>query len=298
MQVPESVHRFFRGEGGINVMVSPSFLKYHTGKPRICLQEHDIYHGGKNNKNEVVYTRYKIIGKESIHNTIQGILEVKIIEGYGVDDSVDIDVSRFMRPNDMKKLFTTGSTSIKRNSVIILESGILIRLEDIENFCDLPVIDRTRLFKSQTHVAIVKREAYKAVRGTDNWAHVKRGALARDMERSVHKLILPYYRKYRTSGDQEGFFKAFVEDLLVVCTAHHSNFVENGEFVDLIQSTISKGTKRKKPSLINETRPRKKWGHSVPTEGGSENTGDTNVDDMVKKALKNVSKSKIASLVF
>ena len=300
MQVPESVHRFFRGEGGTNVMVSPSFLKQHTGQSRICLPEYDIYHGGKDKKNEVVYTRYRILGKESIHNTIQGILEIKFVEGHGMGDSPSNHIPRFMRPNDVKKLVTTGSTSIKRNSVIILRSGLLVRLEDVENFCDLPVIDRSRLCKSQTQLAIAKRETYKAVRGTDNWAHVKRGALAREMERSVHKLILPYYRKYRTGEDQEGFFKAFVEDLLVVCTAHHSNFVEGGDFGSLVQDTMSRGSKRKNPSLINETRPRKKWGSHVPpgVEDGGEDKGVTNVEDMVKKALKNVSRSKIASIVF
>jgi hypothetical protein len=315
MQPPASVVDFFMGAGGVNVMVSPTLLTQHTGLPRVYLPAYDIYHGGKGSSGETVYTRYRILGKESVHNTIQGVLEVRIVEGYGAKEDGDdragsSGVCEFLRPNDIKKRMTEGTTSIKRNSVIILRSGLLVRLEDVENFCDLPIIERTRLFKSQTHVAISKRETYKMVRGTDNWAHVKRGALARDMERSVHKLLLPYYRKYRTEGDKDFFFRTFMEDLLVVCNAHHSNFTGGGDFRDVVEGTMSKRKQRSGPHLLNETRPRKKWGGipprdkdkppgSVERKAGPPGESDPReTRDQVKKALKNVSKSKIASLVF
>lgn len=306
MQVPESIECFFSGSGGINIMASPSFLRQHTGYSRIYLPAYDIYHGGKDNNGKTVYTRYKIMGKESVHNTIQGILEVKIIEGYGLRDpsAACANECGFMRPNDIKKLMTEGSTSIKRNSVVILSSGLLVRLEDIENFCDLPIIERTRLFKSQTHTAISKREAYKVIRGTDNWAHVKRGALARDMETSVHKLLLPYYRKYRAGDGDDMFFRAFMEDLVIVCNAHHKNFVEGKDFGQLVTDTMFTGVKRKDPCLINETRPRKKWGGSKEGGGVSESGKspgllvEESVESKVKRALKNVSRSKLGSIVF
>lgn len=304
MQVPESIECFFSGAGGINIMASPAFLRQHTGNPRIYLPAYDIYHGGKDTSGKTVYTRYQIMGKESIHNTIQGVLEVKIIEGYGLKDASTASTCEFMRPNDIKKLMTEGSTSIKRNSVIVLNSGLLVRLEDIENFCDLPIIERTRLFKSQTHMAISKREAYKVIRGTDNWAHVKRGSLAREMETSVHKLLLPYYRKYRAEEGNDMFFRAFMEDLVIVCNAHHTNFVEGKDFEQLVTDTMFTGSKRKDPCLINETRPRKKWGGSREGIGSPESSKkieipvEESVESMVKKALKNVSRSKIGSIVF
>lgn len=304
MQIPESIESFFSGSGGINIMASPAFLIQHTGNPRIYLPAYYIYHGGKDKSGETVFTRYQIMGKESIHNTIQGVLEIKIIDGYGLKDTATASVCEFMRPNDIKKLMTEGSTSIKRNSVVILNSGLLVRLEDIENFCDLPIIERTRLFKSQTHMAISKREAYKVIRGTDNWAHVKRGALARDMERSVHKLLLPYYRKYRAGKGDDMFFRAFMEDLVIVCNAHHTNFVEGKDFGQLVTDTMFTGAKRKDPCLINETRPRKKWGGSKESGGVSESSKgpglpvEESVESKVKRALKNVSRSKISSIVF
>lgn len=325
MQVPDSIVGFFSGAGGINIMASPNFLRQHTGIPRVHLPDYDIYHGGKDAKGKTVYTKYRLLGKESVHNTIQGVLEFRIIEGYGIKSKEGGEVHDFLRPNDAKKLMTEGSTSIKRNSVIVLKSGLLVRLEDVENFCDLPIIDKTRLFKSQTHVAITKRETYKMVRGTDNWAHVKRGALAREMERSVHKLLLPYYRKYRSEGDKSLFFKAFMEDILVVCNAHHSNFTEGDDFKDVIDETMARGTKRKDPCLINETRPRKKWGGVLTKNGCNDIVGvdrtedrvsevemdeegvhrealvppiEETVEAKVKKALKNVSRSKMASIMF
>lgn len=69
-------------------MASPSFLEEHTGFPRINLPAYDIYDVGKNGPGETVYTRYRILGKESVHNTIQGILEIHLIEGYGVKNHV------------------------------------------------------------------------------------------------------------------------------------------------------------------------------------------------------------------
>ena len=311
MEVPGPIECFFSGSGGINIMASPALLRQHTGKARVYLPAYDIYHGGKDKGGKTVYTRYKILGKESMHNTIQGILEVKIIEGYGLKKDTDTSSEgEFMRPNDIKKLMTEGSTSIKRNSVVVLDSGLLVRLEDIENFCDLPIIERTRLFQSQTHMAISKREAYKTVRGNDNWAHAKRGALARDMERSVHKLLLPYYRKYAVAEGDDTFFRTFMEDLVSVCNAHHTNFVEGKDFGKLITDTMLTGSKRKDPFLFNETRPRKKWGGSkecgdVPVplkEPGLPGPPGPNVDDdvwnMVKGSLKRVSRSKIESIRF
>ena len=310
MIVPDSVAEFFSGAGGINVMVSPRFLKQHTGSSRVYLPSYDIYHGGKDRNGKIVYTRYRILGKESVHNTIQGLLEIHIIEGYGIKSVDGAEVHKLIRPSDARKLMTEGTMSIKRNSAIILESGILVRLEDVENFCDLPLIQRSRLFKFETHVTVEKRQHYKVVRGTENWAHVKRGALAREMERSVHKLLLPYYRKYRScdSGEQKDiFFRTFMEDLLTVCKAHHGNFAGGSDFMKIVEETMSNGSKRKEPCLLNETRPRKKWG-GVPTikvlsekrrESSSESIypADT-VEGKVKQALKNVSRTKIASIVF
>lgn len=298
MIVPDVVELFFSGTGGVNIMASPNFLKYHNGFTRIYLPAFHIYHGGRDINGNTVYTKYKILGKESKHNTIQGVLEMNIIEGYGLKNPEGGEIVEFIRPNDAKKLMTEGTTSIKRNSVIILSSGILVRLEDIENFCDLPIIERSRLFKSQTHLAVSKRETYKILKGTDNWAHVKRGALARDMERSVHKLLLPYYRKYREEDHGDRFFKTFMEDLITVCNAHHANFTENGDFCDVIDDTIKKSVKRKSPHLINETRPRKRWGSASQKDNPVNVKDEEEVEDRVKRALKNVSKSKIASIVF
>jgi len=146
MIVPESVDKFFRGSDGTNVMASPNFLIQHTGSSRLYLPAYDIYHGGRDTNGEVVYTIYRILGKESVHNTIQGILEIRILDGYGIKKPDDGQVSAFMRPNDVKKMVTEGSTSIKRNSVITLSSGLLVRLEDWQSqrgkrtrLCGVPI---------------------------------------------------------------------------------------------------------------------------------------------------------------
>ncbi|CAM9106893.1 unnamed protein product [Ectocarpus sp. 12 AP-2014] len=219
-----------------------------------------------------------------------------------------------MRPNDLKKLMTEGTTSIKRNSVVVFKTGMVVRLEDIEIFCDLPLINKEDLIAKQSIGAVCKRDMYKATRGEDNWAHVKQGALLRDMESSVHQILLPYYRRYRDNRDDpHHFFKAFMEDMIRTCTAHHTNFTEKGDFNDLLGVIAEKNRKRSFPTLQTETRPRKKWGGKSEVVSSVTNpcvspeckpsstssTGGTGKKkDLVKDALKNVSREKMASIIF
>ena len=314
--VPSSAQAFFAGSGGINVLASPAFLTTHTGKDRVNLPMHDIYHSGKDKDGNQVYTVYRILAKEYSHNTIQGMLRVSLVSGYGVDDAGQADnVTRFMRPNDLKKVMTTGTTSIKRNSVVVFQTGMVVRLEDIEHFCDLPIINKRELMASQSVGAVCKRDMYKATRGENNWAHVKQGALIKDMEASVHQLLLPYYRRYRGSEDDpEHFFKAFLEDMIRTCMAHHKNFTNSGDFDDLLGKIAVKNKKRTLPYLQTETRPRKKWGGKSPRVPAVKEDSSVSAfsglksmsipekavarRDPVKEALKNVSREKMASIIF
>ena len=316
--VPDSVLAFFAGSGGINVLASPLFLRKHTGKDRVYLPMHDIYHSGKDKDGNAVYTVYRILAKEYKHNTIQGMLCVSLMSGYGVkkDDTSGSSNSKFMRPNDLKKLMTEGTTSIKRNSVVMFETGMVVRLEDIEIFCDLPIINKTDLIAQQSVGAVCKRDMYKATRGEDNWAHVKQGALIKDMEASVHQLLLPYYRRYRDNArDSQYFFKAFMEDMIRTCTAHHKNFTDGYDFDDMLEQIVRKNAKRSLPSLQTETRPRKKWGKSDASsasstavtvvrtshrgeKAGVSSSAKADSKDPVKAVLKNISKEKIASIIF
>ena len=309
--IPAPVLAFFAGSGGINILASPSFLSKHTGKPRVFLPIHDIYHAGKDKDGRAVYTVYRILAKEYTHNTIQGILCISLISGYGVK-SPDSESSKgplFMRPNDLKKLMTEGTTAIKRNSVVVFKTGMVVRLEDIEIFCDLPIINKKDLIQRQSVGAVIKRDMYKRDKGEPNWAHVKQGALVKDMESSVHQLLLPYYRRYRDNRDDpDYFFKAFMEDMLRTCTAHHKNFTNGGDFNELLSGIVEKNSKRSFPSLMTETRPRKKWGGKsevlvdnggsvAPEQSDSQEAGGRK-KDLVKETLKHVSREKISAIVF
>ncbi len=327
--IPTSVQEFFAGSGGINVLASPMFLRKHTGKNRVFLPVHDIYHAGKDAGGNAVYTVYRILAKEYKHNTIQGMLCVSLISGYGVKDgdAGGGEKTLFKRPNDLKKLMTEATTSIKRNSVVVFKTGMVVRLEDIEIFCDLPIINKRELIAKQSVGAVCKRDSYKATRGEDNWAHVKQGALIKDMEASVHQLLLPYYRRFRDNDeDSQHFFKAFMEDIIRTCSAHHKNFTDSGDFDDLLNGIAEYNKKRSLPSLQTETRPRKKWGgksevaeasaSKSKSKSGSEVKCDSqsasshgsvspsnpeqtsSKRDPVKEALKNVPREKIASIIF
>ncbi len=307
--IPSAVKEFFAGSGGINILASPMFLRTHTGKTRVFLPDHDIYHSGKDKTGRTVYTTYRILAKEYTHNTIQGMLRISLTCGYGVNDN-NASIPMYMRPNELKKVMTEGSTSIKRNSVVVFKTGMVVRLADIEIFCDLPLINKKDLIAKQSVGAVCKRDLYKATRGEDNWAHVKQGALIKDMEASVHQLLLPYYRRYRDNkADPEHFFRAFMEDMIRTCMAHHKNFTDSGGFDSLLDGIVEKNRKRSLPSLQTETRPRKKWGVKSSHRASFLDADCLNPSpfitappatrrDPVKEALKNVSREKIASIVF
>ncbi|CAM9094280.1 unnamed protein product [Ectocarpus sp. 12 AP-2014] len=260
IDIPTLVLEFFAGSGGINILASPRFLESHTGSRRVLLPLHDIFHVGKDKDGKAVYTVYRILAKEYKHNTIQGMLCVSLVSGYGVKEAGGSQ-SVFMRPNDLKKLMTEGTTSIKRNSVVKFKTGMVVRLEDIEHFCDLPIIKKVDLIERHSIGAVCKRDNYKATRGEDNWAHVKQGSLITHMEASVHQLLLPYYRRYRDNKkDPQHFFKAFMEDMIRTCTAHHTNFTDGCGFDDMLDAIAKRNRDRSFPSLQRETRARKKWG--------------------------------------
>jgi hypothetical protein len=316
--VPGAVLAFFGGSGGINLLASPLFLKKHTGSDRVYLARHDIYHAGKDKNGKPVYTVYRLTGKEYTHNTIQGMLRVKLLSGYGVKHGDEERGTVLMRPNDLKKLMTEGTTSIKRNSVVVFETGMVVRLEDIEIFCDLPLIDKRELMQKDSAGAICKRDMYKATRGEDNWAHVKQGALIREMESSVHQLILPYYRRYKgNEKDPQHFFRAFMEDMVRTCTAHHTNFTDGCDFDKMLGEITETNRKRSIPQLQTETRPRKKWGGksdginsqikapdapygpeaSKAPEATKSPKGHQETDP-VAAVLKHVSREKLARIIF
>lgn len=292
-KIPENVKDFFNGSGGTNLLASPSFLLKNIGKPRIDLANYDIIHGGKDKNKNVVYTTFRILSKESEDNTIQGLLQIVFKNGYAISHGgAECGKPLLMRPNDILKFVTRGTTSVKRNAVIALNSELIVRLEDIEDFCDLPVLSKKILVDSQTFAAISKRDAYKYSRGGDSWAHVKKGALLKDLEKSLHKILLPYYRKYRLNDDPDFFFKFFTDDVLNTCNALHDNFSVKRGFEEIVSETTSNHNKRSCPSLTNECNPRKKWG--LPAVKSC----DKPPPDIVQNAMKHVSKKEEKALIF
>lgn len=289
----EKINEFFSGSGGTNILCSPSFLMEHNGSPRISLVNHEVIHGGRDVDKKVVYTTLRILGKESEDNTIQGILKVNFVDGYAVTHhSMEIGKDYYMRPNDIRKVVTIGTTSIKRNSVIVLNKGMVIRLDDVEDFCDLPVISKNILIKSQSSAAINKRDAYKESKGEQSWAHVKKGALLKDQEKSVHNMMLPYFRQFRKNSDKSYYFKVFMDDMLKTCNAFHTKFLVEDSFDTIVGDVIQKNKKRAAPSLETESNPRKKWGGSVQKKK------DGDKEDIVQQVLKKINKSSISSLIF
>ena len=123
------------------------------------------------------------------------------------------------------------------------------------------------------------------------------------------QIFFSYYRRYRDNEeDSQHFFRAFMEDMIRTCTAHHKNFTSGGDFDDLLEDIVEGNRKRSFPSLQTETRPRKKWGGKSEVPVGSTELSlsvascntvqEKGKRDPVKDVLKNVSRDKMAAIIF
>lgn len=213
--IPMNVLTFFHTKGS-GTVVTPAVLKRLIGSATLDLSKFDIYTMGKRkalNKNGInppaFFTKLRIYGKSAERNSVQGLLGVKFLDGYGYKLVGDSEL-RVMRPTNIDKYVTEDSSPFRKRSVVYVQ-GHVFSLARLEGFINIPLMDDRVLAKFENKSNAKKREAYARKKKKSNeWAHINRTTMLRENK----KVLLGMLLKYKRNLDDNNFFKEFMSDTL------------------------------------------------------------------------------------
>lgn len=225
---PQPVLDFFTTKKRDNHLVTPSFLKLHTGNPKVVLANYDIYSMGKmkGSKQVSYWTKLRILSKDNPSNTIQGQLQVEFHSGHGFKEiGPGIQV---MRPTNIQKIITKDTTSFKKRSIIEISAGIYVTLHQIDSLCEIPLMDADLLSRFEKIANLKKREAYARRKTKDkSWRHVSKANMYKENKKLIVKMLIPYMKNL----PRDEFFKVFMEDNVSWCLEVKKEFFSDEEYM-------------------------------------------------------------------
>lgn len=244
---PSEVFSFFNRKGA-GEAVTPAVLQDMIGSSTIALPNYDIYAMGKESggTSPAYFTKLRIVTKASERNTVQGLLGVRFLAGYGyrkwVQQGGNSDVT-IKRPADIKKLVTEDTSSFKKRAVIFLNGNVL-SLSLADGFCRIPLMDHRLLGEFENPTNSKKRDAYalKKKRGKE-WAHINRNSMLVENKKAMHRMLLPYKKNLL----EKEYFQEFLKDMVQGCLQLRKEFCPVEDSNTNIQQVLTcfSGNKRK-----------------------------------------------------
>lgn len=244
---PPEVFTFFntRGKGPV---VTPSSLKALTGSTTLDLHKYDIYTMGKKktssktSRNPPTYfTKLRICGKNSERNSLQGLLGIKFLSGYG-HKLVGNSELKIMRPINIDALVTKDTSPFRKRSAVYI-NGKVLSLTGVEGLSYIPILDDRVMSMHETKHQAYKREAYARLKkGNNEWAHINRDTMLKENKRVLLDILVKYKKNIQGSL----FFQEFMQDLMRI------GFELGGEFgatltsEDLMKDICAKSNKSNK----------------------------------------------------
>ena len=221
---PSEVFSFFNKKGAGDA-VTPAVLQGMIGSSTIPLPNYDIYVMGKKPGGTLpaYFTKLRITTKASERNTVQGLLGVRFLAGYGyrkwVEQGGSSDVT-IKRPADIKKLVTEDTSSFKKRAVIYLNGNVL-SLSLADGFCRIPLMDHRLLGDFENPTNSKKRDAYalKKKKGKE-WAHINRNSMLAENKKAMHRMLLPYKKNLL----ENEYFREFLKDIVEGCLQLRKEF--------------------------------------------------------------------------
>lgn len=236
---PPEVFSFFNKKG-CGEAVTPAVLKAMIGSPTIPLPQHDIYTMGKESggTSPAYFTKLRIVTKVSERNTVQGLMGIRFLAGYGyhkwVQQGGNSDVT-IMRPADIKKLVTEDTSTFKKRAVIFL-NGNVISLSLADGFCRIPLMDHRLLGDFENPTNSKKRDAYALKKKKDNeWAHINRNSMLVENKKAMHRMLLPYKKNLR----EKEYFQEFLKDMVQGCLQLRKEFCPEEDPVRNTQQVLA-----------------------------------------------------------
>ena len=256
---PKAVWHYYKTKGSGDV-VTPSFLQKLLGSTTIELNKYDIYVMGKEktgtgkhkNNKPVFFTKLRIDGKSAERNSVQGLLGVRFLAGYGYMNS-DSNL-RVMRPTNIDKLVTQDSSQFRKRAVVYI-NGHVLALSRVEGFCRIPLMDDRVLAKFEKKSNAKKREAYARRKKRHNeWAHINRETMLEENKKVILGMLLKYKKNL---GDNE-FFREFMRDTMAISVELREEFCSDANIQDLLAGCGGFDNKRRRIEGGDELEAKKK----------------------------------------
>ena len=254
---PKEVWDYFK-EKGSGVVVTPAFLKEILGSTTIPLDQHDIYvmgkektTGKKKNNEPVFFTKLRIVSKSAERNTVQGLLGVKFLGGFGYMNNDSNSDLKVMRPTNIDKFVTHDSSQFRKRAVIYV-NGHVLAMSRAEGFCRIPLMDDRVLAKFEKRSNAKKREAYaRKKKGLNEWAHINRKAMMEENKKSILGMLVAYKKNLR---DAE-FFGEFMRDIVAIGLQLKEEFCSNANMEALLGDLGTDGMTKKRSHDDDEDDP-------------------------------------------
>lgn len=234
---PQEVWDYFKEKGSGDV-VTPAFLKEISGSTTIPVEKHDIYvmgkekttGAGKKDNQPVFFTKLRIDSKSSERNTVQGLLGVRFLGGYGYMNNDSKSDLKVMRPTNIDKFVTQDSSQFRKRAVIHV-NGHVLAMSRAEGFCRIPLMDDRVLAKFEKRSNAKKREAYaRKKKGLNEWAHINRKAMQEENKKAILGMLVAYKKNLR---DTE-FFGEFMRDIVTIGLQLRDEFCSNANIETLL----------------------------------------------------------------
>ena len=276
---PLSVFSFYKTR--FNITITPSFIEDLTGSRFIDIQNHDIYIMGKRKgeKANCFWTKLRLLSSESSRNSLQGLLEVKFLEGYGFVNVGSSSDAKVMRPTNVQQLVTKDSVAFKKRAIVHIKGDVFLPLEGVDSHLRIPLMDEETLCGFEKSSNSRKREAYARKKASKNeWAHVNRVSMKKEHKKLIIRMVTPYKKNL---GSDE-YWVEFLNDLFTECLELKQEFTQDvteddkEQFLEDLTHRImgrvktTNGKKRCSPTVISDS-------PGVPTMRSLKNIPSTDV---------------------
>lgn len=213
-EFPNEVFKYYKKKFSIDI--TPSYIKEITGEDRINIEKYDIYIMGKKKgeKENCYWTKLRILASEYNQDSLQGLLEIKMIAGFGFVNTGSTLDTKIMRPTNIQQNITRDSVAFKKRAIVHIKGNLFLPLDKLDSHLNIPDMKEEKLSKFEKASNSRKREAYARKKINKNeWAHINRESLKSEHRKILIKMVTPYKKNLGT----DEYWSEFRTDLINVC---------------------------------------------------------------------------------
>ena len=178
----------------------------------------------KGEKENCYWTKLRLLSSESSRNSIQGLLEVQFLAGYGFIKTGSDSRPKVMRPTNIQQIVTKDSVAFKKRAIIHIKGDVFLPLEGIDSHIHIPLMEEDTLGKFEKSSNSRKREAYARKKASrKEWSHVNRKTMKKEHKRLIIRMVTPYKKNLKSNE----YWVEFLNDLFSECMELKQEFTQD-----------------------------------------------------------------------